>query len=61
MSCLALAANLYEPTLEVMPVSTVDSIQLEHGCEMICACWPFFLGLGLEEGHVETFRVLLSA
>ena len=32
---------------------------LEHGCRMIYAGVLSFFGLGLEDGHVPTFRLLL--
>ena len=38
---------------------TVDSKKLEHGWRMIHAGFPSFFGLGLEEGHVPTFWLLL--
>ena len=39
--------------------STVNSKQLEHGCRMISAGCPPFFGLGLEDGHAPTLRLLL--
>ena len=39
--------------------NTVDSQKLEHGCRMIYAGVPSFFGLGLEDGHVPTFWLLL--
>ena len=36
---------------------TVDSKKLEHGCSMIYAGFPSFLGLGLEHGPVPTFWI----
>ena len=33
---------------------TVASKKLEHGSRMICAGFPSFFGLGLEDGPVET-------
>ena len=33
--------------------------KLEHGCRMVCAAFPSFCGLGLEDHHVPTFWVLL--
>ena len=37
----------------------VDSKKLEHGCRMVYADCPSFLGLGLEVGHVPNFWLLL--
>ena len=37
----------------------VDSKTFEHGCEMIYASLPSLLGLGLENGQVPTFCLLL--
>ena len=37
----------------------VDSKMLEHGCRVIYAGFPSFFGLGLEDGHVPTFWLLL--
>ena len=41
------------------PRFTVDSKKLEHGCGMIHAGFLSFFGLGLEDGHVPTFWLLL--
>ena len=41
------------------PQTTVVSKKLEHGCRMIYDGFPFFFGLGLEDGHVPTFWRLL--
>ena len=32
---------------------------LEHGCSTTCAGFPSFCGLGLEDGHVPIFWLLL--
>ena len=37
----------------------IDSKKLEHGCWMIHAGLPSSFGLGLEDGHVPTFWLLL--
>ena len=38
---------------------TVDSKKLEHARRVIYAGFPSLLGLGLEDGHVPTFWLLL--
>ena len=38
---------------------TVDSNTLEHGCRMMYAGFASLFGLGLEDGHVPTFWLLL--
>ena len=38
---------------------TVDSKYLEHGWRMINDGFPSFFGLGLEDGHIPTFWLLL--
>ena len=38
---------------------TADSKKLEHVCRLIYAGFPSFCGLGLEDGHVPTFCLLL--
>ena len=39
----------------------VYSQKLEHGCRMIHAGRPSFFGLGLEDGPVPTFWLLLQS
>ena len=41
-------------------VKAADSDKLEHGCRMIHALGPSVVGLGLEDGHVPTFWLLLQ-
>ena len=38
---------------------TVDSNKLEHGCRFFYAGCPSFFGLGLKDGHVPAFSLLL--
>ena len=38
---------------------SVDSKTSEHGCRLIYAGVPSFLGLGLTDGPVPSFRLLL--
>ena len=40
-------------------MTTVDSNKLEHGCRLIYAGIPSLFGLGLQDGHVPTFWLLL--
>ena len=40
-------------------LDTVDSKELEHGCRLIYAGIPSFFVLGLEDGHVPTFWLLV--
>ena len=42
-------------------LSTADSKKLEHGWRMIYAGVPFLCSMGLEDGHVPTFWLLLSS
>ena len=42
-----------------MEANTVDSNKLEHACKVIYAGFPSFFGLGLEDGHLPTFWILL--
>ena len=37
----------------------VGSKKLKHGCRMICAGCPSLFGLGLEDGHVAIFCLLV--
>ena len=37
----------------------VDSKKLEPGCMLIDASVTAFSGLGLEDSHIQTFRLLL--
>ena len=38
----------------------VDSRKLEHACRVLYAGCPSFFGVGLEDGHVPTFWLLLQ-
>ena len=45
-------------TLLTMKESRLQ-IKIEHACRMTSACCPSFFGLGLKDGHVLTFWLLL--
>ena len=40
-------------------VMKVDSKKLKHGCRMLCAGSACCLGLGLQDGHLPTFWLVL--
>ena len=58
----AVAGRAAETAADVEVTSrptTVDSNKFEHGCGRIHAGLHSFFGLGLEDGHVPNFWILL--
>ena len=48
--------------LKLLTISTYGRLQtLEDGCRMIAVGFASFFGLGLEDGHVATFGLLLQS
>ena len=43
----------------LLGTTVVDCNKLEHARRMIYAGLPSFFGLGLEDGHISTFWLLL--